>query len=143
MSSQYLLKEYSLDILAYLQDGPKRYNYIQKALKINTATLTRRLEEMMKVDLISRDWYRDERAEKYRLTEIAQKIVPILSTSQKIMQASLSKDLSLIDSDELRNAIKTILSCSLAKEKNISVEEALKTMDKDEIYKMVEELYEG
>lgn len=85
--------KWSILILRELFGGNRRTHELQEALPVSTKTLTLRLRELEKYDIIERKVYPEipPRVE-YSLTSKGRELQPVIEALQKVGQAWLSED---------------------------------------------------
>jgi len=86
LSIEFLSQRHMLSIIYTLLETPKSFSVIHTQLKINTATLTKRIKELERVKLVTPlTCPRDARQSYYTLTEKGKKIAASLATLPVIM----------------------------------------------------------
>lgn len=83
-----LYKKFIINIIIALKYEPLAFNEIQDRLKIYSDTLSRRLKELEKLEIIEASITQEEKGKRvrYRLTVKGNKIAPLLIEAIKILE---------------------------------------------------------
>lgn len=81
---EYLNRRHFIEILLLLNESPKSFNDLLKILNAYPDTLSRRLNEMQKLDLIVR--IEEEGKIKYTLSKRGERLIPLLKRVLDIIE---------------------------------------------------------